>query len=112
MNYLFQISFLVFPILTKGFQQSYRSNFHRALFALNAASAKTQADEWNDKEMMASLRDTKKMGVQFLDDLDDKMATMVTASAINTCSYYMLEFRDEVISLPSSLYQPFHDTFS
>ena len=97
MNFVIQISaFLLFllPQLTKGFEQSHRSYFHRTSFALNAVSA--NKNEWSDKDMFASLRDTKKMGVQFLDDLDDKMATMVTASAINTCSYYMLEFRDEI----------------
>jgi len=41
---------------------------------------------WQDQQLTPS----------FLDDLDDKLSVMVSAFAINTCSYYFVEFRDEV----------------
>ena len=53
--------------------------------------------EWSDDDM-TGLRDTTftSLNPKFLDSLDEKLATMISAFAINTCAYYMVEFRDEV----------------
>ena len=52
--------------------------------------------EWGEDEAMTGLRDGKVLDKTFVDDLDEKISNCISAFAMNTVGYYMVEFRDEV----------------
>ena len=60
------------------------------------AVVKKGLGEWNEDDLLAGLRETKVLDRKFIDDLDDKISSIISAFAMNTVGYYMVEFRDEV----------------
>ena len=60
------------------------------------AVVKKGLGEWSEDDLLAGLRENKVLERKFVDDLDDKISNTISAFAMNTVGYYMVEFRDEV----------------
>ena len=73
------------------------SGGRRAEFKTALPVIKKGLGEWSeDDSSLTGLRESKALERKFVDDLDDKISNIVSAFAMNTVGYYMVEFRDEV----------------
>jgi hypothetical protein len=93
------MSFFVLNILTHSLYTSRHHNFNYSIKSkLNAFSVTNRAEWYADDDSNLS-RDTaskRKFDGNFITNLDTTIGSLVTVFALNTVSYYMLEFRDEV----------------